>query len=91
MKPHEEVAKGVLQKIEDVILFPLISLMIAVAVLVFLWGVLQYILGADNDTARSDGRKHMMYGVIGFLVMVSAYAILNIAANTFGVTVPPVS
>jgi len=88
MKPHEIAAKGVLQKIENAILFPLMSLMIAVAVMYFMWGVFKYVSNADNPTEQSEGRKHMLYGIIGFLVMVSAYAILKIAALTFGVNVP---
>ena len=71
-------------KLNDVILEPTVLLLMAVALLVFLYGGLQYILYADSEQARSDGQKHMLYGIIGFLVMVSALAILQIFATTLG-------
>jgi hypothetical protein len=55
-----------------------------VAFLVFLWGCAQYFMNATNDTAREEGSKHITYGIIGLVIMVSAYAILQIAVGTFG-------
>lgn len=86
-EPHIVAAQGIVSRIEDAILFPLMTLLVSVALLVFMWGVFEYIRGGDSDTARAKGRMHMLYGVIGFVVMVSAYAILKIAAGTFGVSV----
>jgi hypothetical protein len=71
-------------RINGAILFPLITLLSAVAFIVFLWGGFQYIKNADNEQGRQVGSAHMLYGVIGLLVMLSAYAILSIAAGTFG-------
>lgn len=71
-------------KVNEIILFPLIALLSAIAFIIFLYGCAAYILNADNETARSEGKKHIMYGLIGLVVMASAYAILNIAAGTFG-------
>ncbi len=78
-----EAAKFV-DKLNDIILFPLITLMSGVAFLFFIYGSAVYIMNASNETAREEGKKHIMYGIIGLLVMVSAYAILSIAVNTFG-------
>lgn len=70
--------------LNDVILFPLIGLLSGIAFLVFLWGCAQYIMNAANPSAREEGVKHITYGIIGLLVMMSAWAILSIAAATFG-------
>jgi len=83
----EAAARSVLERLNDAILFPLITLMMSVAVLVFLWGGFEYIAKADNDTAREEGRRHMFWGIIGLVVMLSAYAILSIAAGTVGISV----
>lgn len=83
---HVAAAKTMLSRIEEVILFPIMTLMVSVALLVFLFGIYEYVLNANNDEARAVGQKHMLYGIIGLLVMVSAYAILKIAAGTFGIT-----
>lgn len=84
---HIVAAKGLLLKIEKVILFPLMTLMVSVALLVFLWGMYEYVANAESEEAQTKGKTHMLYGIIGMLVMISAYAILRIAAGTFGVSV----
>lgn len=77
-------AAAFVAKVNDVLLFPLIALLTGVALLVFIYGGAEYILGASNETAREQGKKHLTYSFIGFVVMLSAYAILSIAAGTFG-------
>ena len=81
---HIAAAQGLLSKIENVILFPLLTLMMSVAFLVFLWGAYEFVANAAEEGARTEGKKHMLYGIIGLLVMLSAYAILKIAAGTIG-------
>lgn len=83
-----DIARSFLERINDVILFPLITLMMAVALLVFLYGAFEFVMGANAPDAREKGKKHLLFGIIGMLVMLSAFAILSIAANTFGLSVP---
>lgn len=83
--PGVDQAVSFVDTFNSVILFPLITLLVAVALLVFMYGSLQYILNAENSTAREEGRRHIMWGIIGLLVMLTAFAILSVAANTFGV------
>ncbi len=80
-------ACSLIAKVEQIILFPLIALMIGVAMLIFMWGAYQFVVNAENDSSRTDGKRHMLYGIIGFVVMFSALAILRIAAATFGISV----
>lgn len=68
----------------DVILFPTIALLSGIALLLFIWGCAEYIMNANNEEARSKGKLHIMYGLIGLFIMVSAYAILTFAVNSFG-------
>jgi uncharacterized membrane protein YgcG len=67
-----------------VILYPVILLLTGIAFLVFLYGCLIYITHAENSSAREEGRNHIIYSLIGMFVMLVAYAVLTIAANTFG-------
>ena len=78
------LAQDFVNKINDAILFPLITLMMAVALLVFLYGAFEYVKNANNEGGRETGARHLLYGVIGMLVMLSALALLSIAAGTFG-------
>lgn len=78
------VAQGFMDKLNHAILFPLITLMMALALLIFLYGAFEYVKNANNEEARSTGAQHLLYGTIGMLVMLSAFALLTIAAGTFG-------
>lgn len=82
--PGAAAAYAFVEKFNDIILFPLILLLTGVAFLVFLYGCLMYITHAENSSAREQGRSHIIYSVIGMFVMLIAYTILQIAANTFG-------
>lgn len=84
---HTEVAQSFLARLEAAIIGPLITLLIATALLVFLWGMFEYVRNAENDEKRKKGREHMLWGIVGLLVMVSALAIIRIVAGTFGISV----
>lgn len=79
------VAQGFVAKVNNIILFPLITLLMTVALVVFLWGCFEYVMGAANEAKREQGKNHILWGIIGMLVMLSAQAILSIAAGTFGI------
>jgi hypothetical protein len=72
------------QRFNEVILYPFILLLTGIAFLVFLYGCLIYITHAENSSAREQGRNHIIYSLIGMFVMLVAFTILQIAANTFG-------
>lgn len=80
---HTDVARSLVVELNKVILFPLMSLMLAAAVLIFVWGGFQYLYRAEDASARQEGQRHMLYGVIGMVVMLAAYTILSIVVRTF--------
>ena len=61
---------------------PLIMLMFAVAIVVFVWGIVEMMIHGDDATAREKGRWHMLAGVIGLVIMVSAWGIVYFISNT---------
>ncbi len=64
-----------------------VTIIVALTVLVFLYGMMKYMYkGQESDTARSDGRKLMLWGVIGLFVMMSVWTIVAILASTIGHT-----
>lgn len=69
--------------IKSQIIEPLILLLMALALATFLWGVAQFIQNADNDEGRATGRRHMIWGIIGLFIMVSAFGIINLICDTF--------
>lgn len=73
-----------IQKVDGAIINPLIILMFAVGLVGFLWGVFTYITNAEDQEARAKGTQHMLWGVIGMGIMISAFAIVHIISATFG-------
>ena len=61
---------------------PLIMLMFAVAIVVFVWGIVEMLMHGDDSTAREKGRWHMLGGVIGIVIMISAWGIVYFISNT---------
>ncbi len=77
-----------LNNIYDVIMKPVIGLLFGVAFVVFAYGVLQFIAKRDDDKGREDGKKSIIYGIIGMVIMVSVFGIIRIITGTIGVENP---
>src|SRR3989344_667675 len=67
------------------IINPLISLLFAVAIAFFLWGVFEFIANQQNDEKRTTGKMHMLWGVIGITIMLGVFTILNMIISTFDI------
>jgi len=86
MNPQQQAAEKAgefVGKLNDIILFPTIALLMAIAFLVFIIGCFEYFRNAASAEGRQKGIKHITFGIIGLVVMVSALAILTIVAETF--------
>jgi len=74
------------------ILNVVIPLLIALAVVIFLWGVVQYITAGGDEEKRKEARNTMIWGIVGLFVMVAVWGLVNVLVSTFGLetTVPQV-
>ncbi len=64
-----------------------IPLIFAIAFVVFIWGVFQYfILGGHDEEKRETGKSLMLWGLIGFFVMVSVWGLVHILTGTFSLS-----
>ncbi len=61
---------------------PIVMLVFAVALLVFAYGIIEMVAKGGDATAREAGKQHMMYGIIGIFIMMSAWGIIYLIANT---------
>ena len=75
-----EAAK-LISNIKDYILNPIIGFMFAVAVVMFIYGIVEWIWNGDNEEKVEIGKKHMVWGIIGIFVMIGVYGILNILSG----------
>jgi len=81
-------AAPLIGRINKEIILPLIHLLEAAALVYFAWGLYQFIAHADSEEGRSDGKRHIMWGLIGFLIIFSVEGILWVSANTFDINLP---
>lgn len=79
----------IIDKVIDQIINPLIPVLIGIAMIVFFWGVIQYVLNAESEEKRSTGRQHMLWGIIGLFIMVSVWGIIYLLQDFFGVVPTP--
>lgn len=70
-------------KLND-ILSALIPFLIALGIVYFVWGVISYVVGNDEE-AKKKGRDRMIYGIIGLVVIVAVWGIVRWVTNTFNV------
>ena len=78
----------VLGNVINIIVVPAIELIFILATLIFIWGVFGLISKGDDPTARKDGQNHILWGVVGMFIMISAYGIIKVIANTLGFNGP---
>lgn len=76
---------GLISKISQVIINPIIGIIFALAVILFFYGVAKFLFYSENDDKRKEGRSHMIWGVIGMFIMVSVFGIIRLIMNTLGV------
>ena len=76
---------GFVTKVNTFIVNPIIEILFAIALVIFLWGVLEFLFNLDNDEKRSTGKSHMLWGFVGFLIMFGVFTIMNMLIKTFNI------
>lgn len=74
-----------IRSINKAIVNPLIVLMFAIATIYFLIGVFEFIKDSANADAREKGKQHIIWGLIGMLVMVTVFFIMRLILGTLGI------
>lgn len=74
---------SILTKINQ-ILGDIIPILITLAVVYFIWGVIQYTLSTDEEK-KKKARSMIIQGLIGLFVIIAFWGIIRIISNTFGV------
>ncbi len=73
-----------LYKVDTFIIQPIVSLLFAIAFITFVWGVIEFIRGSDSPDGQKTGKKNIIWGIVGMVIMVSVYSIINIITGTIG-------
>lgn len=77
----ESSITNILTFINDII----IPTIIAIGFLVFVWGMFKYfIAGGDDDKKKEAGKSLMIYAVLGFVLIIVFWGIVNLLAGSTG-------
>jgi len=64
----------------------LIPLLLALAVLLFFWGLVKYIANASDEAAKESGKTLMIWGMIAIFVMVAFWGIIGYVQESTGLS-----
>jgi len=63
----------------------IMPIIIALALLYFLWGVLRYMMASGDEGKRKEAQSVMLFGIIALFVMVSVWGLVSFLASTLGI------
>lgn len=62
-----------------------VYLLIALAVIMFLFGVFRFIV-SESDTEKQSGKEFILWGLVGLFVIVSVWGLVYILQSTFHIS-----
>lgn len=71
-----------LVQLQTAIIDPIITLLALAAFVVFVWGVVEFVRGANNQEKRATGQRHIIWGLIGLVIIFGAKAIVALIGAT---------
>ena len=64
------------------VVYPVIELLVGVAFIVFVWSIVKMIINGGDSDEREKARWSMFGGLIGMVIMMSAWGIIYLVSNT---------
>ena len=65
------------------ILDAVVPFIIALTVVVILWGIFNYVAKGGEEEKRTEGKRFIVYGIIGLFLMTSVWGLVNILVKSF--------
>ena len=84
-----DAAQQAINKLVSVIINPAIYVVFSLGLLIFVFGVVEFLNELQKGGDTNKGKNHMLWGVIGMFIMVSVFGIIHLISNTFGFGVGP--
>lgn len=74
--------EGLISKLSALVA-AVIPFIMALAVLIIMWGLFNYIAGAGDEEKRAQAKQYIIWGIIGLFVMVSIWGLVNVLKGSF--------
>src|SRR3989338_5516113 len=75
---------NIMYRFETYIINPAILVIFALGFLLFVYGLVEFLWKLNEGGDTEEGKQHMIWGIVGMLIMVSVFGILELLDNTFG-------
>ncbi len=62
---------------------PLIGILVGIALIIFFWGILEFVANAGNEEARTTGKRNIIWGLLGFTIIFGVWGIIRILQSFF--------
>jgi len=77
--------QDLLSYISCIISKSVIPLIFSLALAMFIWGVVQYVINDQEEAKKAKGKQFMIWGILGLAVMFSVWGLVKIVGTTFGI------
>jgi hypothetical protein len=75
---------GILHFFTCLVTQSIIPLLITLAIAYFIYGVVKYMMNADDSAQREEGKNFMIWGIVALFVIVSIWGLVKLLTGTFG-------
>lgn len=76
-------------RVNEFIINPAITLLFVIAFVVFVWGLFGFFSsksgGGNSEDGIQRGKRHILWGIIGMVIMTSVFGIMQLLINSLGV------
>jgi hypothetical protein len=76
--------KGILEWAGCILSEAIVPIIVTLAMIGFIWGVIQYYLNPENEEKRKKGKNFIVGGLLALFVIVAMWGIVGILVTTFG-------
>lgn len=77
-------ASGIVARFVQYVINPAMTLLFAAGFFMFTYGLVRFLWAMnEGGSDKKDGQQHMIWGIVGMLIMVSVYGIISLIDNTF--------
>ena len=75
----------ILGRLKYEVLWPAMTVIFAAGFLLFIWGLVKFLWYVEegSSSSSSEGKQHMIWGIVGMLIMVSFWSIIVLLDQTF--------
>ena len=81
MPAYAKTAEEVIGVFTEELFVPFRNLLFALAFVIFLWGLVEFLISQDNEEKQKTGKRHMVWGLLGLAIMFAVNGILWILIN----------